>query len=315
MIRFGVCCIWDDDIIATHGTTVTKQLSLGNVKLQQQRTFDMVHHNVSQYLPQSIVRCASLGIYNFRISANIFPCMTHDQCGYQYDCLPSATHQAIQYVRYLARMARVRLTWHHNHFIVPGSASQDIAERSLKEIIAVGKFCLAVGCDAMILHCSGQGEKPEVLQRMTERLMSLPEAVRRLVVLENDHNKFTPRDVYQVCTQAQVRMVYDVHHHRINPDGLTTQDATDMVFQTHAGGNYRNEPLFHLSSPRDGWQCQTHQGVISHSDFIDINDFPQEWMPYLCDVNRHITVEIETKKREHAILQLYRDLADRIKVS
>ena len=40
-----------------------------------------------------------------------------------------------------------------------------------------------------------------------------------------------------------------------------------------------------------------------HADFIDVKDFPKCWKKY-----KNITIEIEAKAKEIAILQLMRDL-------
>jgi UV DNA damage endonuclease len=67
-----------------------------------------------------------------------------------------------------------------------------------------------------------------------------------------------------------------------------------------AAATWDREPLFHLSSPREGWQG-AHPA--HHHDFIDIRDFPDEWRDLT------LTVEIEAKAKEVAIERLRRDLA------
>jgi UV DNA damage endonuclease len=57
--------------------------------------------------------------------------------------------------------------------------------------------------------------------------------------------------------------------------------------------------LFHLSSPKDGWNSTNPR---KHHDYIDINDFPKEWL------SLDITVEVEAKGKELAIEKLIKDL-------
>jgi UV DNA damage endonuclease len=58
--------------------------------------------------------------------------------------------------------------------------------------------------------------------------------------------------------------------------------------------------LFHLSSPKEGWQAANPR---PHHDFIDIDDLPQCW--------RHlrITIEVEAKAKEIALKKLADELS------
>jgi UV DNA damage repair endonuclease len=56
------------------------------------------------------------------------------------------------------------------------------------------------------------------------------QATRRYVAtLENDDRLFAVRDLLPLCTRTGVPLVYDVHHHRCNPDGLDVEAATDLA--------------------------------------------------------------------------------------
>jgi UV DNA damage endonuclease len=266
----------------------------------------MVHHNVSVYLPQSILKCVAHGIYNFRVSANIFTCNTHHIYGYRYELLPANTRAWIRYCGDLARSNNIRLTFHHNHFIVPGSDNDDIAARSIYEIEWISRFCIDAGIDTQILHCAGKGDKLETLERLAKRLEQLPREIVNLLAFENDHSRFTPTDTNWLAQRVGVRTVYDVHHHRLNPDGVDVATATQYTIDSNTrAGLSHLEPLFHISSPQNGWNGKNQH---AHADYIDIGDFPREWLQYIDDPYRHITVEIETKRRELAVAQLYADL-------
>lgn len=91
--------------------------------------------------------------------------------------------------------------------------------------------------------------------------------------------------------------MYDVHHHRCNPDGLTVEEATKKATAT-----WDREPLFHISSPLECWDGPKPE---RHHDFIDVNDFPKCWD------DLELTVEVEAKAKEAAVLKLNRELEQR----
>ena len=97
-----------------------------------------------------------------------------------------------------------------------------------------------------------------------------------------------------MCRDLKIPLVYDVHHHWCLPDGLTVESATEQSLKT-----WDREPLFHLSSPRDGWSGSDPR---KHHDYIDIHDLPKDWR------SMDITVEVEAKAKELAIKKLMTEL-------
>jgi UV DNA damage endonuclease len=118
----------------------------------------------------------------------------------------------------------------------------------------------------------------------------LPARVRSRLTLENDDKVYTPSDLLPVCADTDVPLVYDVHHHRCLPDGLSIEAATEKAVTT-----WNREPLFHISSPLEGWAGPKPE---RHHDYIHPADFPPEWK------QRRLTVEVEAKAKELAVLRL-----------
>jgi UV DNA damage endonuclease len=107
---------------------------------------------------------------------------------------------------------------------------------------------------------------------------------------------FTVRDLHAFCLRTNVPLVYDVHHHRCNPDGYDIGTATLLAIETWEG----REPWMHISSAREGRQAPNPR---PHADFIDPIDFPSEWM------NHTFTVDVEAKAKDDAVLELRARLA------
>ena len=105
---------------------------------------------------------------------------------------------------------------------------------------------------------------------------------------------YTPADLLPYCRAEGIPLVYDVHHHRCHRDGLTEDETTAQAVAT-----WNREPLFHISSPIEGWKGRAPQ---RHHDFIDVRDFPDCWR------DLDLTVEVEAKAKEVAVLKLKREL-------
>jgi UV DNA damage endonuclease len=77
---------------------------------------------------------------------------------------------------------------------------------------------------------------------------------------------------------------------------MSIERTTEKALQT-----WNREPLFHISSPLGGWKASHAR---RHSDYINIKDYPKSWL------NLNITVEVEAKAKELAVLKLKKDIAD-----
>ncbi|MCA9022891.1 MAG: UV DNA damage repair endonuclease UvsE, partial [Planctomycetaceae bacterium] len=114
------------------------------------------------------------------------------------------------------------------------------------------------------------------------------------LTLENDDKIYTPTDLLPLCRKAGIPLVYDAHHHRCHSDGLGIDEVTKQAKKT-----WNREPLFHISSPLEGWQGPKPN---RHHDFINRRDFPRCWE------GLELTVEVEAKAKEQAVLKLMRSL-------
>jgi UV DNA damage endonuclease len=101
-----------------------------------------------------------------------------------------------------------------------------------------------------------------------------------------------------VCRAEGIPLVYDAHHHRCCPDGLSVEAASVAAAETWG----KREPLFHISSPLEGW-CGPRPG--RHHDYIDPKDFPAGWLKL------RLTVEVEAKAKELAVRTLRAALSAR----
>lgn len=291
MIRLGLCCIFVDAPIRFRTTTAAATRKRGRVA-GLEFIGDLCRAN-ARALGDAIAFCADRGIGAFRINSRILPVKTHPEVGYRMEELPGGGEivSAFRECGALARERGVRLSFHPDQFVLLNSPKTDVVRRSVEDLVYQAGVSEWVGADVINIHGGGgYGDKPAALNRLVREIEALPDAVRRRLTLENDDRIFSPADLLPVCRDAGIPLVYDVHHHRVLPDDLSPEEATEMAMET-----WDREPLFHLSSPIAGWDGPKPG---RHRDFIDPSDFPAFWR------DLDVTVEVEAKAKERAVRAL-----------
>ncbi len=296
-IRFGLCCIFREQPIRFANTTATSIARLGR-SAALTKLSGLCSANAEALLA-ALRFCARSGIGCFRINSQILPLKTHPLHGYQMNELPDA--EAIE-GRFrecgtFARQCDIRTCFHPDQFVVLNSPRPEVTEASIRELEYQSEVAEWVGADVVNVHGGGAyGDKTAALVNFARNLERLSARARSRLTVENDDKIFAPADLLPLCRAEGVPLVYDVHHHRCHRDGFTEAEATE-----HAIATWNRQPLFHISSPIDGWAGPKPE---RHHDFIDVNDFPTCWR------ERELTVEVEAKAKEVAVLKLMGELAE-----
>ncbi len=291
MIRFGLCCIFKEHPVKFRRTTA-KYLEKFPRDLQKQRLAELCAANAKSLLT-ALTFCRDNQIGSFRINSQILPLKTHPTVGYDLGDLPNgaAIIEAYKDCGAFSRRHDIRTTFHPDQFIILSSPNPEVVEKSIADLNYQAEVAQWVNADVLNIHAGGvYNDKPSALSRLKETISILPDMVRKRLTLENDDRSYTPRDLLPVCHELKIPLVYDVHHHRCLADGLSVEDATEQAMAT-----WNREPLFHISSPKDGWGARD---IKKHHDYIDISDFPSNWLPL------DITVEVEAKAKELAVKKL-----------
>lgn len=293
-IRWGLCCQFADDGVhfrqATHRYVWSLTL---RQRLDYLRTITRAN---AIALAHAIVRCSDLGIGAFRVNSQILPLITHPVSGYTLESLDADGVIAHSFARAgeIARELDVRLSFHPDQFVVLNSTRDDVVASSVRELDAQANLARIIGADTITLHVGGMADgKAAALDRLERNLDRLSDDARPRLALENDDRMFTVRDLQPLCARTKVPLVYDVHHHRCNPDGLDVATATALAIDTWNG----REPWMHISSSREAANPRPH------ADFIDPADFPSEWL------DRSMTIDVEAKAKDDAVLKLRARLA------
>lgn len=297
-MRFGLCCLFKREPVSFRTTTAKGLLSLHRDR-QLQKVSEICFHNTSN-LSLALETVHRLNIGAFRIMSPLFPRLTHPDVGYRLEDLPDASeikHQ-LENTRIFARHHGIRLSFHPDQFVVLSSANPHVVKNSIRELEYQGMLAEAVGADVINIHAGGvYGDKFQALQRLKAVIADLTDDVKTRLTIENDDVSYTPRDLLSFCERLSIPLVYDVHHHRCNPDGLSVEAATML-----AGNIWQalgREQYCHLSSPRNGWQGGDPK---PHADYIEPADFPACWL------EREMTVDLEAKAKELAVVRLMAEL-------
>ena len=295
MVRLGLCCMFRDQPIKFGTTTATAigRMHRADALVKLSR---LCLENANALLA-ALEYCHRVGIGCFRINSQILPIKTHPESGYTLDELPEGEEivRRFQLCGEFARTHALRTCFHPDQFVVLNSPRPDVVEKSRQELEYQAEVAEWVGADVVNIHGGGAyGDKTKALSDFARNLALLSPRVRSRLTVENDDKTYTPADLLPICRTEGVPLVYDVHHHRCLPDQLSVEQATEQAIAT-----WNREPMFHISSPLEGWEGPKPE---RHHDFIDVSDFPDCWR------DAKITVEVEAKAKEVAVNKLRADL-------
>lgn len=296
MIRLGLCCKF---AAADIKFPVTTALAAGRLKpaARRARLAELCRANAAA-LGEALRFCAANGIGSFRVNSQVLPLKTHPLLGYELAALPGGGEiiSSFKACGALARRLGLRLTFHPDQFILLSSEKPGVTESSVRELEYQAEAASWIGADVINIHGGGAyGDKRAALARAAAALKKLKPAVLARLAFENDDRVYAPADLLPFCRANGLPFVYDVHHHRCLPDGLSVERATALALKT-----WDREPLFHLSSPKEGWKGADPR---PHHDYIDPGDFPACWR------GLDLTIEVEAKAKELAIARLRAQLA------
>lgn len=297
-IRFGLCCLFAAQPIKFRQTTAQALAPLPREQ-QLERLSAICQHNLQQ-VSQAMRYLVEQGIGAFRLMSPLFPRHSQPQVGYALADLPEieAIYHQCQAIRHFQGQHDLRLSLHPDQFNVLASPHPQVVANTLRELECQGELAELLGVEVINIHVGGAyGDKQAAMGRLQTNFPRLSTRVRSRLTLENDDVSYTPADVLPLCRQLGIPFVYDVHHHRCLPDGLSCERATEeWLALWQALGR---EPYGHLSSPKHGWASAKPR---PHADYIDPADFPDPWR------GQAITVDLEAKAKELAVRRLMTEL-------
>ena len=296
-LRLGLCGVFHKQPIKFRNTTA-KSISRMSRPDALKKLSELCLAN-AEALMQSLEFCRKNGIGGFRLCSHILPLKAALEYGYEMSELPDSD-VIIDCFRNCGNFAAqhdIRTSFYSERRVILNSPKPAVVEQSIAELEYYADVAEWVGADVLGVQAGGgHGGKAAAIKAFGRNLDQLSKRTRRRLAVLNDDGTFTPSDLLPMCEAAGIPLAYDVHHHRCNPDDFSIEEATSQAVAT-----WDREPLFHISSPLEGWKGPRPK---RHHDFIDIMDFPECWR------ERKLTVDVEAKAQELAVLKLKRQLSE-----
>src|SRR4051794_29943922 len=169
--RLGLCCGFVAEPIKFRTTTARYLATL--LPPARAQFLGALCLDNARAVNEAIAWCAANGVGAFRITSQLFPIYTHPDVGYRWRDLPTASLIAaeLRRAREAARHEHIRLSFHPDQFVVPGSRTAAVVRASLEELEYLAEVAELVGAEQLTLHGGGaQGGKARAVARLVRGL-------------------------------------------------------------------------------------------------------------------------------------------------
>ena len=203
-----------------------------------------------------------------------------------------------------ARSLGHRLTFHPGQYNVVGSPSKEAFQQTLRDLKYHADVLdlMGMGDDSvMVVHGGGMyGDKIATKERWCQQYQTLPENVKRRLVLENCEKCFSIEDCLEISERINIPVVFDTHHYEcyklLHKFEYFKPPAHYIPLILETWKRRGIKPKFHVSEQGTG-RCG------HHSDFI--KTIPKYLLEIPKKYETPIDIMIEAKMKEQAIFQLY----------
>ena len=200
------------------------------------RIFDYLHrHRIDMY----------------RMSSDLAPYVTHPDMP-QFHGMIAESAGELRAIGRKAREIDLRLSFHPSQFVVLNSPDPALVHKSVWDLSTQAEMLdlMELGPEAVVvIHVGGTyGDRRTSARRWVETWSTLPEHVRRRLVLEHDDLRFSAADVLWIHQHTGVRLVFDYQHFWcLNPERLSMLETLRAMLDTWPAGV---RPKIHFSTPR-----------------------------------------------------------------
>ncbi|WP_375460363.1 UV DNA damage repair endonuclease UvsE [uncultured Enterovirga sp.] len=256
----------------------------------------------------------------YRMASDLAPYATHPDMP-QFHGMVRESDAELRAIGAKARRLDIRLSFHPSQYVLLNSPDPDLTRRSIADLASQSEMLdrMELGPEAVVVtHVGGvYGDLETSRARWVETWSTLPEHVRRRLVLEHDDLRFSAADVLWIHERTGVRLIFDYQHHWcLNPEGLDMVETVGRILRTWPE---RVMPKLHFSSPRTEFRqlqridpktkrkksVQLPPVWTGHADFTN----PFEFARFMRDVaGFDFDVMLEGKAKDVSLIKLRSDL-------
>jgi UV DNA damage endonuclease len=256
----------------------------------------------------------------YRLSSDLAPYATHPDLP-AFHGMVRESRAELQAFGEKAKRLDIRLSFHPSQYIVLNSPDPALVQKSVRDLASQAEMLdlMELGPEAvMVIHVGGTyGDVPASRARWVDTWKTLPEPVRRRLVLEHDDLRFSAADVLWIHEHTGVRLIFDHQHFWcLNPEQADLRETLRAVLRTWPEGQ---QPKVHFSSPRTELREQisidkkTRKKTVRHVApvFTGHADFcnPFEFATFMrLAEGLDFDVMLEAKAKDLALMRLRPDL-------
>jgi UV DNA damage endonuclease len=273
-----------------------------------------------EYLDGILDYLAKRNIGMYRMSSDLAPYATHPDMP-QFHGMVAESDAELRAIGAKAKRLDIRLSFHPSQFVLLNSPDPALTEKSIWDLASQAEMLdrMELGPEAVVVtHVGGTyGDSEASRARWAEVWPTLPEHVRRRLVLENDDLRFSAADVLWVHEHTGVRLIFDYQHFWcLNPERLEMVPTLRAMLRSWPE---EVRPKLHYSSPRTEFRAiqrvdrktrrkrtvQLPPVWTGHADFTN----PFEFARFMRDCEGlEFDVMLESKAKDISLLKLRPDL-------
>jgi UV DNA damage endonuclease len=267
--------------------------------------FEYLHHNE---------------IDMYRMSSDLAPYATHPDMP-QFHAMIYESASELCAAGRKARELDLRLSFHPSQYVVLNSPDPELVRKSVWDLATQAEILdrMEMGPEAVVvIHVGGTyGNRPNSTRRWVETWTTLPEHVRRRLVLEHDDLRFSAADVLWIHQHTGVRLIFDYQHFWcLNPERLDMIGTLRAILDTWPSDV---RPKIHFSTPRTELREVERRNrktgkvekafappvCTAHADFCN----PFEFLTFMRTASGlEFDVMLESKAKDLALIRLRSDM-------
>ncbi len=204
-----------------------------------------------EYVAEILDYLAGHRIRMYRLSSDLAPYATHPDMPQFHDMVAESDAE-LRAIGAKAKDLDIRLSFHPSQYVLLNSPNPDLTRKSIWDLSSQAEMLdrMELGSElVLVTHVGGTyGDVAASRTRWAETWTTLPEHVRRRLVLEHDDIRFSAADVLWIHERTGVRLIFDYQHFWcLNPERLEMVDTIRRILATWP---ISTRPKLHYSSPR-----------------------------------------------------------------